>query len=86
MCAVLSCSVVSNSLRPHGLQPTRLLCPWDFPGKNTGLLCPPSGDLLDPGIQLSSPAIPALQVYSLRLSHRGSLLDVTLISQSPWSP
>ena len=21
---------------PHGLQPTRLLCPWDFPGKNTG--------------------------------------------------
>ena len=26
-------SVVSNSLRPHGLQPTRLLCPWDFPSK-----------------------------------------------------
>ena len=26
-----SCSVVSNSSRPHGLQPTRLLCPWDFP-------------------------------------------------------
>jgi len=21
---------VSDSLRPHGLQPTRLLCPWDF--------------------------------------------------------
>ena len=28
-----SCSVVSNYLRPHGLQPTRLLGPWDFPGK-----------------------------------------------------
>ena len=28
--AVLSCSVVSDSLRPHGLQPTRLLCPWGF--------------------------------------------------------
>ena len=28
-----SCSVVSNSSRPHGLQPTRLLRPWDFPGK-----------------------------------------------------
>ena len=27
-----SCSVVSDSSRPHGLQPTRLLCPWDFPG------------------------------------------------------
>ena len=29
-------SDVSDSLRPHGLQPARLLCPWDFPGKNTG--------------------------------------------------
>ena len=29
--------VVSNFLQPHGLQPTRLLCPWDFPGKNTGV-------------------------------------------------
>ena len=27
-----SCSVMSNSSGPHGLQPTRLLCPWDFPG------------------------------------------------------
>ena len=26
-----------DSLRPHGLQPTRLLCPWDFPGKDTGV-------------------------------------------------
>ena len=25
------------TLRPHGLQPTRLLCPWDFPGKDTGV-------------------------------------------------
>ena len=29
--------VVSNSLQPHGLQPTRLLCPWISPGKKTGL-------------------------------------------------
>ena len=27
------------SLRPHGLQPTRLLCPWNSPGKNTGVGC-----------------------------------------------
>ena len=27
---------MSNSLQPHGLQPTRLLCPWYFPGKSTG--------------------------------------------------
>ena len=26
-------SVVSDPQRPHGLQPTRLLHPWDFPGK-----------------------------------------------------
>ena len=32
-------SVMSNSLRPHGLLPTRLLCPWGFPGKNTGVGC-----------------------------------------------
>ena len=31
------CSVVSSSLWPHGLKPTRLLCPWNFPGKNTGV-------------------------------------------------
>ena len=33
------CSVVSDSQRPHGLQPTRLLRPWDFPGKCTGVGC-----------------------------------------------
>ena len=32
-------SVVSDSLRPHGLQPTRLLHPWDFPGRSTGVGC-----------------------------------------------
>ena len=32
-------SVVSDSFRPHGLQPTRLLRPWDFPGKSTRVGC-----------------------------------------------
>ena len=32
-----SCSVVSNSSQPHGQYPTTLLCPWDFPGKSTGV-------------------------------------------------
>ena len=36
---LFSCSVVSNSLQPYGLQPTRLLCPWDFQGRNTGGGC-----------------------------------------------
>ena len=30
---------MSDSSRPHGLQPTRLLCPWDLPGKRTGVGC-----------------------------------------------
>ena len=32
-------SVVSNSSKPQGLQPSRLLRPWDFPGKSTGVGC-----------------------------------------------
>ena len=32
-------SVMSDSLRLHGLQPTKLLRPWDFPGKSTGVGC-----------------------------------------------
>ena len=33
------CTVVSDSWQPHGVQPSRLLCPWDSPGKNTGVGC-----------------------------------------------
>ena len=36
---VLNCSAVCDSLWPHGLQPNRLLCPWESPGKNTGVGC-----------------------------------------------
>ena len=37
---VCLCSVMSDSLRPAWtLQPSRLLCPWDSPGKNTGVGC-----------------------------------------------
>ena len=32
-------SVMFDSSRPHGLQPIRLLRPWDFPGNNTGVGC-----------------------------------------------
>ena len=37
--AVLSHLVVSDSLRPHGLQSVRLPCPWNSPGKSTGVGC-----------------------------------------------
>ena len=44
-CAVLSRSVVSNSLEPHGWQPAWLLCPWGFSKREywSGLPCPPPG-------------------------------------------
>ena len=35
----VSCSVMSDSLQPCGLQPNRLLCPWDSPSENTGVGC-----------------------------------------------
>ena len=34
-----SCSIVCDSLQSHGLRLTRLLRPWNFPGKNTGVCC-----------------------------------------------
>ena len=39
VCVCISHSVMSNSLWPRGLQPSRLLCSWDSLGKNTGVSC-----------------------------------------------
>ena len=72
-CAVLSRSVVSESLWHHGLLPMwphglllpiRLLYLWWFSRQEnwSGLPCPPPGDLLNPGIE---PRSPTLQVDSL---------------------
>ena len=66
----LSRSVVSNSLQPPELQPSRLLCPWDSPGKNTGVGC----NFLLQGIFLTQGLNPHLlywQVDPLLLSHLG---------------
>ena len=38
-CCCQVASVMSDSVQPHRWQPTRLLCPWDSPGKNTGTSC-----------------------------------------------
>ena len=52
------------------LEPARLLCPWDFLGRNTGVRC----HFLLQGIFLTriEPVSPALQVDSLPRSHQGS--------------
>ena len=67
---VFSCSVLSTSLRPYGLQPSRLLCPWSFPGKNTRVGC----HFLFQGIfqtQGSNPHLLNWQADSLPLSLQG---------------
>ena len=64
-CAVLCLVAQScqNSLWPHGLSPTRLLCPWGVSRQEywSGLPCPPPGDLPNSGIE---PRSPKLQVNS----------------------
>ena len=67
----VSCSVVPSFLRPHWLQPTRLLCPWDFPGKDTGVGC----YFLLQGIfptQGSNPGLLHCRQILYQLSYKGS--------------
>ena len=54
------------TLWPHGLYSSRLLCPWDSPGENTGVGCHSllQGDLLDPRIEPKSPALRADSLLS----------------------
>ena len=62
-CAMLSHSVMSDSLWPHGLHPARLLCPWDSPGKILECVAMPSSRGSSqprdqsPGSSLVSPAL-----------------------------
>ena len=71
---MLSHSVVSNSLRPHGLQPARILYPWTSPGKNTGMGCRLllQGLFLIQGLNRHFLYLLRWQVDSLSLSHLGS--------------
>ena len=52
---------MSDSLRPHGLQPARLLCPWDSRREYwSGLPSPSLGELPDTGIKPESLMSPGL--------------------------
>ena len=66
------CSVGQSylTLQHHRLQPARLLCPWDSPGKKTGVGCRFSLEGIFPtlGIKFMSPLSPTLQADSLPLS------------------
>ena len=72
---MLSSSVVSDSLQPHGLQPARLLCPQNFLGKNTGVDCHSllQGIFLTQGLNPSLLHLLHWQADSLPLSCLGSL-------------
>ena len=69
MC-MLNCSVVSDSLWPHGAW---LLCPWDSPGKNAGVAChfPLQGSILTQGLNPSLLCLLHWQADSLPLRHLG---------------
>ena len=81
-------SFVSNSLWPHGLWPSKLFCPWDSPGKNTGV----GYHSLPQGIFLTQGSNPCLfcllhwQAGSLPLAHLGSppCVLANLIKSNVW--
>ena len=59
------------TLQPHGLLSTRLLCPWDFPGKNTGVGYHFLLQEIFPTQELN-PGLPHCRQMLYRLSHQGS--------------
>ena len=67
----VSPSVVPNSLRPHGLEPTWILCPWDSPGKNIGVGYHSLLQGISP-TQRSNPGLPHCRQILYCLSYLGS--------------
>ena len=82
VCMSVSCSVVSDSLQPSGLQPAWLLCPWDCTGTKTGV----SSHFLLQGIfstQGSNPCLLNCRQILYLLSHQGSpTLDLLICKDS----
>ena len=88
---------MSNSLRPHGLQPTRPLCPWDFPGKSTGvgchfLLCPWTAGHLKYLMAQSAKNLPAKQATQVQSLGQENPLEKEMATHSsilvwkiPWT-
>ena len=86
---VLSAQALRDSMQPHGLWPSRLLCPWDSPGKNTGV----GFHALLQGIfptQGSNPSLPHSRWILYHLSHQGSPFPgsplIIIITNPYWAP
>ena len=71
-------SVLSDSLQPHELWPARLLCPWDSPGKNTGVGC----HFLLQGIPGSTPCLLHCRQILYGLRHQGRSHTQHWVSQN----
>ena len=71
MCVCAQSLRVSDSLQLYGLQPTRLLCPWNFPGKNIGTGCHFLFQRIFP-TQGSNPGLLHCRRIVYQLSHKGS--------------
>ena len=76
-------SVLSDSLQPHGLQPTRLLHPWDSPGRNTGVGCHFLLQEIFP-TQGSNLGLPYCRQTLYHLSHQEVLVDITITETESW--
>ena len=66
---------MSDSLQPRGLEATRLLCPWDSPGKNTGVGCQALLQGIFP-IQGSNPGLLHCRQILYHLNHREATMEV----------
>ena len=74
-------SVMSDSLQPHGLWPARLLCPWNSPGKNTGVGHPSLLQRIFPTQGLNLDLLHCRQILYC-LSHH----ELNFILQMKWRP
>ena len=70
----VSCSVVSDSFWPYGPYPSRLLCPWNFPGENTGVGCHSHLQGIFP-TQGSNLGLPHCRQILNHLSYQGSMIS-----------
>ena len=75
MCLVVQLLSHVRLLRPNGLQPARLLCPWDFPGKITGVDC----HFLLQGIFPIQESNPGCRKILYQLSYEGSPISLSCL-------
>ena len=73
---------MSDSVRPHRRQPTRLPCPWDSPGKNTGV--PFHADTIKKtSLKLSRNKIISIVMFSSMIQHSNSKVCTKSVTSKP---